>query len=498
MSEQLKPLCGVLDGVLERLAAIESKLGLSSTTSTSSQSAGTTAASTTATSTAENEETHPRLTAYDAHIQGALLPFTATCTALGPEMSTIGTHIQSVWLGVRIVIELGTNYKRPSDPVTAIQPHLKPCQDAISKIRSARLDRKFDWHIKAINEMLASVSWVCVSPPPAPANFVKDTIGASDFWANKIRKEYKGKAGDEAENHIKFCDGMKGLVNDLAGYLKEYHLSGLAWNPHGRDFSEAKVGEGSGGVGSQPKAGSKVPASGGGGSGAGAIFAELKQKQSGDGSSAATGLKKVSRDQQTWRKEYKNPDGAAALQPSAASTVPKVKPTTGEKPLGPPKCEYNDRGCKWSVENQTKDTCEGGVCKVIVTDPKQQVYIYKCQNVTIQIIGKLKSVILDSCTRCAVVFDTAISACEIVNCKSVQVQATNLCPSFSIDKTDGCVVHLTNEAVGVTSFVTSKSSEMNVSWPDDDGEVKEAPIPEQFHHKIVNGSVTSQVSDLYH
>lgn len=41
------------------------------------------------------------------------------------------------------------------------------------------------------------------------------------------------------------------------------------------------------------------------------------------------------------------------------------------------------------------------------------------------------------------------------------MQATNLCPSFSIDKTDGCVVHLTNEAVGVSSFVTSKSSEMN-------------------------------------
>ena len=37
-----------------------------------------------------------------------------------------------------------------------------------------------------------------------------------------------------------------------------------------------------------------------------------------------------------------------------------------------------------------------------------------------------------------------------------------------------------------------------VSWPDDSGEIKEAPIPEQFMHKLVNGSVTSQVSDLYH
>merc|ERR1712194_403936 len=163
---------------------------------------------------------------------------------------------------------------------------------------------------------------------------------------------------------------------------------------------------------------------------------------------------------------------------------PAVKPAGAPKPLakkslGSPKCEYQTRGCKWNVENQTKDTCENGVCKVVVSDPKQQVYIFNCRNVTIQITGKLKSVILD-------------------NCKRVQVQATNVCPSFAIDKTDGIVVHLTNSGSKTTSFVTSKSSEMILSWPDDTGEIKEVPIPEQFMHKLVNGSVTSQVSDLYH
>lgn len=50
-------------------------------------------------------------------------------------------------------------------------------------------------------------------------------------------------------------------------------------------------------------------------------------------------------------------------------------------------------------------------------------------------------------------------------------------------------------------FLASKPlnySSPSVSWPDDKGEIREAPIPEQFVHKIVNGSVTSQVSDLYH
>lgn len=124
---------------------------------------------------------------------------------------------------------------------------------------------------------------------------------------------------------------------------------------------------------------------------------------------------------------------------------------------------------------------------------------YKCEEATIQIKGKLKSVILDSCKKTNLVFDTAISSCEIVNSKSVQVQSTGICPSFAIDKTDGCLVYLSEEATSITNFVTSKSTEMNVSWPDPrSGEQKEAPIPEQFVHKLMNGVVTSDVSDLYH
>jgi len=41
-------------------------------------------------------------------------------------------------------------------------------------------------------------------------------------------------------------------------------------------------------------------------------------------------------------------------------------------------------------------------------------------------------------------------------------------------------------------------SNTTVNWEGEDGETKEAPIPEQFVHKLVNGSITSDVSDLYH
>lgn len=361
MSNHLKPLGGVLDNVIHRLAAIEAQLGITPSTNTAPSASS-------AAPTVIEEELHPRLTAYDEHVQRALIPLTEACTALGTEMESVGSGISDVWAGMRGLVELGTKYKRPmGDVPTALSPHLKPCQDAIGKVNSARLDRKFDFHIKAVKEMLSCVSWVVISPPPSPANFVKDTVGASDFWANKIRKEYKTNE-TEGPVHLKFCDALKELVNDLSGYLKEHHLSGLAWNPHGQDFSEAKVGE----VSSAPaKPTVKTAAAGGG---AGGIFDELKKKQTGAGDSAATGLKKVTKDQQTWRKEYKKPDGEMPVQ-SAPAATPAAKPAAnaGAKPLGPPKCEYQDRGCKWNVENQTKENCEGGVCKVEVTDPKQQV-----------------------------------------------------------------------------------------------------------------------------
>lgn len=161
----------------------------------------------------------------------------------------------------------------------------------------------------------------------------------------------------------------------------------------------------------------------------------------------------VTRDQQTWRKEFKGEKKA---------TVPVVETHKEEKSskkklTGLPICEYQERGHKWVVEHQAS-----AQLVVEVTDPKQQVYMFNCNHVTLQVKGgKLKSVILDSCQHCQVVFETVISACEVVHCKKIELQTTGVCPSFSIDQTEGCLVYLSKESVATTSFVTSQSTEMN-------------------------------------
>lgn len=477
MVNETASLQNALNAIMARLSSLESKVGITSASPAPLASAQV--------AVVEDDEIAPALTAYDEHMKNAATDFVKACSAIEGLKDT-GSHVNKIWVGIRAVVEIGTKCKKPSDVQKSLMPFLKPVQDAIGEIRKARLDRKFDWHIKALMEMLNCASWVVMSAPPAPSTFIKDTVGSSDYWANKIRKEYKGK--DDAQ--IAFCDTMKALIMDLSKYVREYHLSGLMWNPRGIAIEDFKPSESSG---SAPKPSRPaMPA-------AGDMMKELASKRTSDGSSAATGLKKVSRDQQTWRKEFNADKAAPVLTNVKPSQVKAAEKPNTQKKRGKPVCKFQNIGAKWNVENQTRESNPGGICVVEVKNPKEQVYIYNCENATIQIKGKLKSVVLDKCVKSNLVFESAISSCEVVNCKRVQIQCTGLCPSIAIDKTDGCLTYLSAEGVASTNFVTSKSSEMNVSWQDEkSGEMKEAPIPEQFIHRLVDGSITSDVSDIYH
>ena len=127
---------------------------------------------------------------------------------------------------------------------------------------------------------------------------------------------------------------------------------------------------------------------------------------------------------------------------------------------------------------------------------KETVYIFGCIGATITIVGKCKSIIVDSCKKTKVYFDSVMASFEVVNSQRIHVEIKEKCPAVAIDKTDGIVVNLSLNAMD-TEIVASKSSEMNVQWPGADGELVERPIPEQFVHRIKNGAITADVSDLY-
>lgn len=69
------------------------------------------------------------------------------------------------------------------------------------------------------------LTWLAVKP--APRDFIENFVGAADFWANKIRVQYKKTAPPQTA----FVDNYKKLILELMAYVKEWHTTGVTWNP---------------------------------------------------------------------------------------------------------------------------------------------------------------------------------------------------------------------------------------------------------------------------
>lgn len=117
-----------------------------------------------------------------------------------------------------------------------------------------------------------------------------------------------------------------------------------------------------------------------------------------------------------------------------------------------------------------------------------------CVDSVITVKGKVNSIILDSCRKSAVIFDSVVASVEFVNCISCQMQVNEKVPTISIDKTDGLQMYLSKDSLSVV-LVTSKSSEMNVLVPKDDGDYTELAVAEQFKTTIQGKKLQTVVNE---
>ncbi|PHJ16003.1 cyclase-associated protein [Cystoisospora suis] len=180
--------------------------------------------------------------------------------------------------------------------------------------------------------------------------------------------------------------------------------------------------------------------------------------------------------------------GAPSPTPAASAPSAKTAP--------PPAAELLElQGDTWRVWNfvDKKD-----IVKLSEATMRQKVQIRDCKKVAIQIDSKVNSVIIDNCEELRLCVSSLISGAEFVNCRKVKFQVTGVCPSIAIDKCSGVDLFLSKDSKE-TEITTSKSGEMNVNFPKDgaDGDWVELPIPEQFHHRIKDGSLDTRVSELY-
>eukprot|EP01035_Chromulina_nebulosa_P020107 gene20107-26106_t len=457
-SADLVPL---LQTILARLDVIESKIGNNNSGESSSNSKS------------DSLELPRSVKGFDSYTQSYLEPFVAATAKLGGDAEVVGKLVKEAWAELRALILKASACKEPAP--AAFSGLLSGLGAKVKEINASVKRNEWEKHTKTVSEGLGALNWVAVKP--APRDFIESFVGGSDYWANGIRKEYRTTNPDQ----IAFCDTFKTLLLELMAYVKEYHTTGLTWNPKGVDVSEFNPES----VASKPTPtppASKTTATTSA-KPAVALFSALNK-----GENITSGLKTVTKDMQTWRSEYKGAD-----VPTPVKVAPKVAPRVAETVKGPPKLEFQDAGSKWVVENQS---ASNGVVTIQIQDKKETVYIFGCIGATISVKGKCKSIVVDSSKKTKLYFDTAMASVEVVNSQRMEVHCLEKVPSVAIDKTDGIVVNLPASSLD-SSIVASKSSEMNVAFPDESGDVIERPIPEQYVHRIVGKSVTAEVSDLY-
>jgi len=175
---------------------------------------------------------------------------------------------------------------------------------------------------------------------------------------------------------------------------------------------------------------------------------------------------------------HKNPNLRAGSQVNANPkpyAAPKAEKAKSTSKFAAPKKDpiFELDGKKWMVEYQ-----DGNSNIVIDGNMKQTVYIFKCVNSTIRINGKVNSVTMDSCKKCAVVFDNSVAGVEIINCQSVKAQVIGSCPIINVDKTDGFQMYLSKDSINA-EIITAKISEVNIMVPDGDDYLEKALV-EQF------------------
>jgi len=266
------------------------------------------------------------------------------------------------------------------------------------------------------------------------------------------------------------------FLKELANFIKKYHTTGLTWNPKGGNAAS-----------SQPTPVSKPPTSSTPThapktSGNVNLFAELSK-----GTEITSGLKKVTKDMKTSARTDKS-----SVVPAIEVKETKKPATAAAAKKGTPKMELVG-GTKWLVEWQ-----DGATIDISETEPKQTVYLYKCEKTTVKVSGKINTILVDGCKRVGVVFEQVVSGCELVNSNSVEIQVTGKIPSIAIDKCSGVQLYLSKDSLAV-EIVTSKSDQMNVLIPDPAGGLDpiEIAIPEQFKTTIKDNKLfTSTVEHV--
>eukprot|EP00933_Yihiella_yeosuensis_P004900 TRINITY_DN109307_c0_g1_i1.p1 TRINITY_DN109307_c0_g1~~TRINITY_DN109307_c0_g1_i1.p1 ORF type:complete len:501 (+),score=165.84 TRINITY_DN109307_c0_g1_i1:86-1588(+) len=444
--------------------------------------------------------------AFDAFLQQQLPPLETACKEIGSQdvQEATDMYIEGLRLLRQLLAATGI-CKKPQD--TDWAKILGAVMELGGKAQKACDNRSdFFQNRKAAAEALNVITLVTSN---SPAGHVQNVIETMDFHATKVMLK-------KIDKETAWAKAFKEVNKELKNWCTENCKMGVIWNANGKAameyFDANPLGSGSkgsdapkpakgkgkgpappkGGFSKPPpelfegmKAEAKASAPAGG---MAAVFAAI-------GNADTSKLKKVTDDMKTHKQPLNQREHGPITAAAPKAAAPKAAAAGGglrKGPRGAPIKELQ-RDVNWMVENFENEpnlTLDN-------VDKTQLVCVINCKNVTVRINEKVKNICVDGCEKVNVICADVVSSVELVNSDRCQIQTTGKVHSFAIDKCNGANIFLSKESLGA-EFVTSKSSEMNVTIPDgDEGDIIEMPIPEQFVTKLDGKKLKTEVSSLY-
>eukprot|EP01061_Rhynchopus_euleeides_P001737 TRINITY_DN11268_c0_g1_i1.p1 TRINITY_DN11268_c0_g1~~TRINITY_DN11268_c0_g1_i1.p1 ORF type:complete len:628 (+),score=281.02 TRINITY_DN11268_c0_g1_i1:54-1886(+) len=416
--------------------------------------------------------------AYDEFLE-SVAPLVKASEALSPEVAAAAGSLQDAFLAQRAFLSQVEVHSKPSDDVfsASLGPQIEKMSEVSEKC-SAIKDRDFTQHSKALEDGAQLIAWVSV---PTTVPHVTEQTTQVTFYINKILMAHKGD-----DNHKAWCDAYKALCAALTTYVKQEHKTGLAWKGGAPPLKADSIPA----APAAPKSEANVVKASGESKDS-ALFSEISK-----GTDISKGLKKVTDDQKVHknRKEGESkPIDVEELEKKKAALA-EAQAARAKKqgwPSGEAKTELE--GKKWVVEYHLGTRLEQKNLE-IEGDKSQSVYIYGCQNVFIQIKGKVNAITLDKCKKTQVSFESIIGSLEVTSCEGCEVQTTGCLPAASIDKTKEFMLYLSRDSLEA-EITTSACTCINVTLPGktDEDDPIEMNIPEQFISRVAKGNKISTV-----
>ena len=194
----------VLDLFEQRIAAVESKVGVAGPPPPP----------------ATSSENAPQVAAFDAYCSKSLEPFVQACASLNAKEATeCADHVKQAWSAMRGFIVAASVSKKPANFPGDCMALIKPCQAAMQG--ASKAISRGDWVTSEDSEGACSATWLITSRPEGRR---RSYIRARPYTRS-------GQVQEDERNKSRSATRSK--VDGRMSYVKEYHLTGVTFNPGG-------------------------------------------------------------------------------------------------------------------------------------------------------------------------------------------------------------------------------------------------------------------------